>query len=91
MRIDTSTPAIDVSGITAQNSIGILSQNRQVIQAARIVNASDSLGPNELTFSLDPQSHRAIIKSVDRETQDVGEQFQNEEVLRLAESLKTAE
>jgi flagellar protein FlaG len=95
MRIDAltsaPTPATIPSQNTAQDSTGIQSQNRQVIQAARTVNASDSLGQNELTFSLDPRSHRAIIKIVNRETQEVVEQIPSEVVLRLAESLKTTE
>ena len=93
MRIDSSIPAIDLSGNssgnTAKDSIQIQSENRQVIQAARAVNASNSLDQNELTFFLDPHSRRAIIKIVNRQTQEVVEQMPSEVILRLAESLKT--
>jgi flagellar protein FlaG len=91
MRIDSSIPSIDISGNTTKDSFQIQAENRQVIQAARAVNASDSLGRNELTFFLDPNSRRAIIKIVNRETQEVVEQIPSEVVLRLAENLKTAE
>ena len=105
MPIDSSIPVVDLSGSTAnlsgrdaalsgtfaKDSIRIQSENRQVIQAARAVNASDSLGQNELTFFLDPRSRQAIIKIVNRETQEVVEQIPSEAVLRLAENLKTAE
>ena len=96
MRIEASIPAIDLSGNTApsgntgQDSFQIQSENRQVIQAARAVNASNSLGRNELTFYLDPTSRRTIIKIVNRQTQEVVEQIPSEVVLWLAENLKTA-
>ena len=95
MRIDTSTPPIDLNGKipkdSLQDSLQIQSENRQVVQAARAVNASNSLGQDELTFSLDPTSHRTIIKVVNRDTKEVVEQIPSEVVLRLAESLKTTE
>ena len=82
MQIESSIPAIDLSGTTpdlsggaAKDSIRIQSENRQVIQAARAVNASDSLGQNELTFFLDPRSRQAVIRIVNRDTQEVIEQI----------------
>ena len=92
MRIEASIPAIDpTSGKTVKDSFQIQSENRKVIQAARAVNASGSLGQNELTFFLDPTTRRTIIKIVNRQTQEVVEQIPSEVVLRLAENLKTAE
>jgi flagellar protein FlaG len=90
MRVDASSPAIDLSGNNAKDSFQIQSENRQVIQAARAVNTSNSLGQNELTFSLDPSTRRTIVKIVNRETQEVVEQIPSEVVLRLAETLKTS-
>ena len=89
MRIDSSIPAIDPIVNLSKDSIQIQSENRQIIQAVRAVNASESLGQNELTFSLDPRSRRPIVKIVNRETQEVVEQIPSEVILRLAEDLKT--
>jgi len=89
MRIEASNPTIDLSANTAKDSFQIQSENRKVIQAARAVNASDSLGQNELTFFLDPSTRRTIVKIVNRQTQEVVEQIPSEVVLRLAENLKT--
>jgi flagellar protein FlaG len=86
-----SVGSADLSGNSVRDSIRIQSENRQVIQAARAVNASASLGENELTFFLDPRSRQAIIKIVNRETQEVVEQIPSEAVLRLAENLKAPE
>ncbi len=91
MRIDSSSPVIDSGVAPTRDSIQIQSQNRQVIQAVRAVNASGSLGQNELTFVLDPHSRRPVIRIVNRETKEVVEQIPNEVVLRLQEDLKTAE
>jgi uncharacterized FlaG/YvyC family protein len=89
MKIDPSIPTLDASFPTSSNSVQIQSENRQIIQAVRAVNASASLGDsNELTFSLDQRTRRPIVKIVNRETNEVVEQIPNERVLRLAEDLK---
>ena len=89
MRIDGATPAIEVA-IDPKDSIQIQAANREVIQAVRAVNASDKLGDsNELTFSLDRRTRRPVIKIVNRDTNEVVQQIPNEEVLRLAENLKS--
>jgi len=90
MRIDSSIPAIDPIVNLSKDSIQIQSENRQIIQAVRAVNASESLGQNELTFSLDPRSRRPIVKIVNRETKEVVDQIPSEVILRLAEDLKKA-
>lgn len=89
MRIDSSIPAIDPGVNLSKDSIQIQSENRQVIQAVRAVNASESLGQNELTFALDPRSRRPIIKIVNRETKEVIDQIPSDVILRLAQDLKT--
>jgi flagellar protein FlaG len=92
MRIDSSIPPIDATAPAAANdSIQIQSENRKVIQAVRTVNASGSLGKNELTFFLDPRSRRSVVKIVDRQTQEVVEQIPSEQVLEMSEDLKRPE
>lgn len=62
-------------------------QRRQLLQAARSVNESGVLGQNQLEFLLDRQTHRAVIRVVDRTTQQVVSQIPPEYVLRLAQDL----
>jgi uncharacterized FlaG/YvyC family protein len=89
MKIDQSIAAVALNFDSLKDSVQIQSENREIIQAVRAVNASVQLGDsNELTFSLDRQSRRPVIKIVNRETNEVVEQIPNERVLRLAEDLK---
>jgi flagellar protein FlaG len=62
-------------------------QRRQLLEAAQSVNESGVLGQNQLVFSLDRQTHRAVIRVVDRTTQQVVSQIPPEYVLRLAQDL----
>jgi len=65
-------------------------QRRQLLQATKSVNESGVLGPNELEFMLDRQTHRAVIQVVNRTTQQVVSQIPPEYVLRLAQDLGTS-
>jgi flagellar protein FlaG len=86
MRIELSIPAV----MSTNDPIRIQTENREIIRAVRAVNASAMLGEkNELTFFLDRQTRRPVIKIVNRETNEVVEQIPNEQVLRLAEDLKS--
>ena len=89
MKIDPAVLAIDPSFQNLKDSIQIQTENREIIQAVRAVNASVKLGDdNELIFSLDRQTRRPVIKIVNRKTNEVLQQIPNEQVLRLAEDLK---
>ena len=89
MKIDQSIPAVDLNFNNSKDSIQIQTENREIIQAVRAVNASAKLGDNnELTFSLDRQTRRPVIKIVNRKTNEVVQQIPNEQILRLAEDLK---
>src|SRR6266581_9349941 len=90
MKIDQTTiPAAGPGFDNSTDSIRIQSENREIIQAVRAVNASAKLGDNnELVFSLDRQTRRPVIKIVNRKTNEVLQQIPNEQVLRLAEDLK---
>ena len=63
-------------------------QNRDVVQAVKAVNATAMLGENELEFQRDPQSHRMLIRVVNRKTKELVSQIPPEYVLSLAENLK---
>ena len=63
-------------------------QRRQLHSAIKAVNSSDALGErNELVFVLNPGSHQAIVRLVDRQTGEVLLQLPPEYVVRLAEDL----
>ena len=92
MTIDSTIPAITQPVSDNKDATHIQAANREVIQAVRAVNATDKLGDkNELSFSVDPRTRRPVVKIVNRDTQEVITQIPNEEVLRLAESLKQSE
>ena len=62
---------------------------RTLIQAVKAVNAAESLGQDhEITFVIDRQTRRAILRIVDKETGETVRQIPPEEVLRLADGLK---
>ncbi|HEY6390301.1 MAG TPA: flagellar protein FlaG [Bryobacteraceae bacterium] len=62
-------------------------QHREVIEAARSINASGYLGQNQIVFVMERGTHRAIMRVVDRETNEVLLQLPPEYVLRLAQEL----
>jgi uncharacterized FlaG/YvyC family protein len=62
-------------------------ERRQLLQAANSVNDSGILGQNQLQFLMDRETHRAVIRVVDRATHQVITQIPPEYVLRLAQDL----
>ena len=80
--------------LTAVNPVTPLSpemraEQAQLVRAVEAVNEARVFGQNrELTFSLDRETRRPVMKIVDRETQEVIRQIPPEYVLRLAEDLK---
>ena len=62
--------------------------NRDVVQAVKALNSTEMFGENELTFQKDPQTHRMVIKIVNRKTDEVVMQIPPEYVLQLAADLK---
>lgn len=63
-------------------------EQAQLIRAVEKLNEARVFGEkSELTFSVDRETRRPIMKIVDRETQEVIQQIPPEYVLRLAEDL----
>jgi len=63
-------------------------ERRDLVKAVKALNATSLLGQNqELTFAVDRNSRRPVLRIVDRETREVVEQIPSEKVLRLAEGL----
>jgi flagellar protein FlaG len=63
----------------------VAAQNRELIQAVKSVNAAQHFGlDSELTFALDRQTQRSVIRLVNRRTREVIQQIPPEYVLELA-------
>ncbi len=67
-----------------------LTQQRELIQAIKALNKAELFGQNsELTFALDRETRRLVVRIVDRTTNELIRQIPPEYVLRLAEVLRT--
>ena len=66
-------------------------ENREVVQAVKALNSTEMFGENELDFQRDPQTHRMVVRVMNRKTQEVISQVPPEYVLRLAEDIKQTE
>ncbi len=62
-------------------------QRRQLLQAAKSVNASGTLGQNQLVFAVDPTTHHVIMRVENRDTGEVVLQVPPEDVMQMAEDL----
>jgi uncharacterized FlaG/YvyC family protein len=63
----------------------VVAQNRELIQAVKSVNAAEHFGAdNELTFLLDRNTQRPIIRVVNSKTKEVVQQIPSQYVLELA-------
>jgi len=97
MTIDTKLLSVEpVSGTATRIQQTELSEQerserRQLIQAARKISSSGTLGEVEITFAVDKTSQRPVMRVVDRKTNEVVRQIPSEQVLRLAEQLKNSE
>ena len=66
-----------------------LAENRELIQAVRSVNQAEMLGENnELSYKLDREAHRVVMRIVNRKTNEVVRQVPPEYVLQLARELR---
>lgn len=62
-----------------------LAEHRDIVQAVRTVNAAEMLGQdNELSFLLDQETQRPILRIINRKTKEVVQQLPPEYVLQLA-------
>ena len=65
-----------------------LAENRDLIQAVKALNAAELFGQNsELSFLVDRNTQRPVIRLVDRKTREIIRQIPPEYLLRLAENL----
>jgi flagellar protein FlaG len=81
-----------ITGVNTTNPQPNLAENRELIQAVKAVNQAELFGSgSELTFAMDRDSRRPIIRIVDRATKEVIRQVPAEYVLRMAEDLAPAQ
>ncbi len=63
---------------------------RQLIQAVKALNATEMFGQDsELTFVLDRETRRPLVRIIDKKTNEVIRQIPPEYALRMAEYLKS--
>ena len=72
---------------TTQTAAGTdAGQQRQLIQAVKAVNGAELFGhDSELTFVFDRQTHKALVRVIDKRTREVVMQIPPEHVIRMAE------
>ena len=74
---------------TAPAPVDHAAENREVVRAVKALNGTEMFGQeNQLMFRRDPETHRMVIRVVNRKTEEVVSQIPAEYVLRLAEDLK---
>jgi uncharacterized FlaG/YvyC family protein len=88
MNISSSNPsapliAQSVASVPPQEA----TERRQLVQAAKSVNASGTLGQNQLVFAVDPTTHHVIMRVENRDTGEVILQVPPENVMQMAEDL----
>lgn len=81
-----------VENTAASNSARVERQDRaeqqELIHAVKSINASGVLGAGqEMTFTVDRDTKRMVVRVVDRETDEVLLQIPDEQVLRMAKKL----
>ena len=68
-----------------------LAENRELIRSVKSIDAAGLFGDgSELTFAMDQETKRPVIRVIDRQTQQVLWQAPPEYVLRMAEVLGPA-
>ena len=65
-------------------------ERRELVKAIKAINATEFFGENyELTFVLDRETHRPLMRIIDRQTREVIRQLPPEHTLRMAEELRS--
>ncbi|MCC6862697.1 MAG: flagellar protein FlaG [Bryobacterales bacterium] len=92
MNIDASFSGVALAAVYVPPGPEVLAQNRELIQAVRAINGSETLGDrNVLTFALDRETRRPVMRILDKETNELVSQIPPEAVLRMARHLKGLE
>lgn len=79
--LPTAEPVIDREQIE---------ERRVLVKAIKAINATEMFGENnELTFVLDRETRKPLLRIVDRETREVIRQLPPEDTLRLARQMNS--
>jgi uncharacterized FlaG/YvyC family protein len=84
---------VEQANVAIVNQESLLNRNdmderRALIKAVRAINATALFGENyELTFVLDRETNRPILRIIDRKTREVIRQLPPEYALRLTEEI----
>ncbi len=78
-------PAVTAGPTTDPETAAV---NRVVAAAAKILNDSGAAGnSHEFSIAIDPATRQAVVRIIDRSTQEVVEQIPTEYLLRIARQL----
>ena len=78
----------NLANVPVSTTPEVTAQNRELIQAVRSVNAAQHFGlDNELTFVMDRNTQRPIIRVVNSKTKEVIQQIPGRYLLELAKQL----
>ena len=91
MDISSVNPNIHgLGGNPAGNTPEKLSDHKELIQAVKALNATELFGQNnELTFVINRDTHRPVMRIINRKTKEVIQQVPPEYIIRLAEDVRT--
>jgi flagellar protein FlaG len=89
MNIGTMQPSPELPAAqTTPPTPDQVAANREIVTAVAALNKAEVMGQdNELTFTMDRNSHRPVIRIIDRTTKEVLEQIPAEYVLQAAANL----
>ena len=89
MNISNNNPIVSSADPFTSASPAEVAQRQRIAQAVRGLSQTNIFGENrELTFTLDRNSHRMVIRVIDRETRETVAQLPPEYVLRLAATVQ---
>lgn len=76
-----------ISAVTEVSQPKWLAENQELIRSVKSINASELFGDNtELTFALDRQTQKPVVRVVNSQTQEILWQEPPEYLLRLAQA-----
>jgi flagellar protein FlaG len=89
MDISAASRATNTVATPTAGAAQVPPEQKQMVQAVKAVNKSGLFGQdNELTFQMDRQTRRPIIRLVNSRTKEVIRQIPPEYVLRMAEDFR---
>lgn len=87
--VDSKLPP--VAATTSAIPVEARAEQQQLIKAVKAIDSAHLFGQNtELTFALDRQTKRPVVRILDAKTREVIRQIPPEYVLRMAEDLREA-